>query len=172
MKKNNKKFRVISLFSGAGGMDLGFINAGFDIVWANDFFKEAVESYKKNISEDIVFPAVEFSVIYNGKVLHIITIFDDSDEEKVKTIQSFIYDDKSNKAKYDNLNLNAFTEGKYLEILKEIGLNVVMIAHQKESLSSSQTRTHDVKSLGDEKFDELVFLDYFESFEFKSKNQP
>lgn len=55
MKKNNKKFRVISLFSGAGGMDLGFINAGFDIVWANDFFKEAVESYKKNISEDIVF---------------------------------------------------------------------------------------------------------------------
>ena len=55
MKKNNKKFRVISLFSGAGGMDLGFINAGFDIVWANNFFKEAVESYKKNISEDIVF---------------------------------------------------------------------------------------------------------------------
>lgn len=55
MKKNNKKFRVISLFSGAGGMDLGFINAGFDIVWANDFFKEAVESYKKNISENIVF---------------------------------------------------------------------------------------------------------------------
>ena len=55
MKKNNKKFRVISLFSGAGGMDLGFISAGFDIVWANDFFKEAVESYKKNINEDIVF---------------------------------------------------------------------------------------------------------------------
>jgi DNA (cytosine-5)-methyltransferase 1 len=55
MKKNSKKFRVISLFSGAGGMDLGFINAGFDIVWANDFFKEAVESYKKNINEDIVF---------------------------------------------------------------------------------------------------------------------
>lgn len=55
MKKSNKKFRVISLFSGAGGMDLGFINAGFDIVWANDFFKEAVESYKKNINEDIVF---------------------------------------------------------------------------------------------------------------------
>ena len=55
MKKSNTKFRVISLFSGAGGMDLGFINAGFDIVWANDFFKEAVESYKKNINEDIVF---------------------------------------------------------------------------------------------------------------------
>ena len=45
---------VISLFSGAGGMDLGFIQAGFDIIWANDFFKEAVDSYKKNIG-DIVF---------------------------------------------------------------------------------------------------------------------
>ena len=52
---NSKKFRVISLFSGAGGMDLGFINAGFEIVWANDFFKEAVESYKKNVDDRIVF---------------------------------------------------------------------------------------------------------------------
>lgn len=51
----NKKYRVISLFSGAGGMDLGFINAGFDIVWANDFFKEAVESYKKNVDDRIVY---------------------------------------------------------------------------------------------------------------------
>lgn len=49
------KFRVVSLFSGAGGMDLGFENAGFDIVWANDFFKEAVESYKKNVSKNVVY---------------------------------------------------------------------------------------------------------------------
>ncbi len=49
------KYRVVSLFSGAGGMDLGFINAGFEIVWANDFFKEAVESYKKNVDDRIVY---------------------------------------------------------------------------------------------------------------------
>lgn len=48
-------FRVVSLFSGAGGMDLGFEKAGFDIVWANDFFKEAVESYKKNVSPNVVY---------------------------------------------------------------------------------------------------------------------
>ncbi len=53
--KKTKRFRAISLFSGAGGMDLGFINAGFEIVWANDFFKEAVESYKKNVDERIVY---------------------------------------------------------------------------------------------------------------------
>lgn len=50
-----KKYKVISLFSGAGGMDLGFINSGFEIVWANDFFKEAYESYKLNIGDHIVY---------------------------------------------------------------------------------------------------------------------
>lgn len=50
----NKKLKVISLFAGAGGMDIGFINAGFDIVWANDFNADAVNTYKKNIGEHIV----------------------------------------------------------------------------------------------------------------------
>ncbi|MBP7740967.1 DNA cytosine methyltransferase [Candidatus Woesebacteria bacterium] len=55
MKSINKIPTVVSLFSGCGGLDLGFINAGFNIVWANDFFPEAVETYKKNISDHIVF---------------------------------------------------------------------------------------------------------------------
>ena len=50
----SKKHTVAGLFSGCGGLDLGFINAGFDVVWANDFFKEAVETYKKNIGNHIV----------------------------------------------------------------------------------------------------------------------
>ena len=43
----NKKYKVAGLFLGCGGLDLGFMNAGFEVVWANDFFKEAVETYKK-----------------------------------------------------------------------------------------------------------------------------
>ncbi len=42
--------RLISLFSGAGGLDLGFRNAGFDIVWANEFDKAICETYRKNHS--------------------------------------------------------------------------------------------------------------------------
>src|SRR5690554_4706524 len=53
------KYRVVSLFSGAGGMDLGFINKGFEMVWANDFLKEAVETYKKNIGNHIVFGDIQ-----------------------------------------------------------------------------------------------------------------
>ena len=45
---------VVSLFSGCGGMDLGFKKAGFDILWANDFFKDAVTTYRKNIGNHIV----------------------------------------------------------------------------------------------------------------------
>ena len=51
---DSKKNTVAGLFSGCGGLDLGFIQAGFEVVWANDFFKEAVETYKKNIGKHIV----------------------------------------------------------------------------------------------------------------------
>lgn len=39
---------VVSLFSGLGGLDLGFERAGFRIIWANDCNKDAVSSYQKN----------------------------------------------------------------------------------------------------------------------------
>ena len=40
--------RVCSLFSGIGGIDLGFIQAGFDIVWANEIEKYAADTYCHN----------------------------------------------------------------------------------------------------------------------------
>ena len=45
---------VVSLFSGAGGMDLGFQKAGFEIIWANDFDKDSVATYKNNFGNHIV----------------------------------------------------------------------------------------------------------------------
>lgn len=45
---------VVSLFAGCGGLDLGFINAGYKVIWANDFFPDAVKTYKKNIGNHIV----------------------------------------------------------------------------------------------------------------------
>jgi DNA (cytosine-5)-methyltransferase 1 len=54
MKKNKQKPTVVSLFSGCGGLDLGFIHAGFEVLWANDFLPSAVETYKENIGDHIV----------------------------------------------------------------------------------------------------------------------
>ncbi|MHB8779637.1 MAG: DNA cytosine methyltransferase, partial [Anaerolineales bacterium] len=56
---------VVSLFSGCGGMDLGFSGGfeflgkhypktPFDIIWANDLNSAACRTYKKNIGEHIV----------------------------------------------------------------------------------------------------------------------
>jgi len=45
---------VVSLFSGAGGLDLGFKMAGHDIVWANDLYGDAVATYRENLGEHIV----------------------------------------------------------------------------------------------------------------------
>ena len=46
--------RVVSLFSGIGGLDKGFTKAGYDVIWANDFDKYAVETYRANYSNKIV----------------------------------------------------------------------------------------------------------------------
>lgn len=43
--------KLVSLFSGCGGMDLGFRNAGFNIIWANDFDADAQAVYSLNLGK-------------------------------------------------------------------------------------------------------------------------
>lgn len=40
--------KIISLFSGAGGLDLGFERAGFEVVFANEYDKHIWTTYRKN----------------------------------------------------------------------------------------------------------------------------
>ncbi len=40
--------KIIGLFSGAGGLDLGFSNAGFELIWANEYDSTIWKTYKKN----------------------------------------------------------------------------------------------------------------------------
>lgn len=46
--KRSQNMNVISLFAGAGGLDLGFERAGFDIPIANEFDKKIWDTYKIN----------------------------------------------------------------------------------------------------------------------------
>ena len=46
--------KVVSFFSGIGGLDKGFVDAGYDVIWANDFDKYAVQTYEANYDNKIV----------------------------------------------------------------------------------------------------------------------
>ena len=51
-KQNSPK--VVSLFSGCGGLDLGFHLEGYNTIWANDFNHFACETFRKNFGDVIV----------------------------------------------------------------------------------------------------------------------
>ena len=62
--RNQKKYSVVSMFSGCGGMDLGFRGGfeifgvrypklPFEIIWANDLNEAACRTYKRNLGEAI-----------------------------------------------------------------------------------------------------------------------
>lgn len=51
--------KVVSLFSGCGGLDLGFVKSGFQVVWANDIFADAVATYRQNLGSHIVDPPID-----------------------------------------------------------------------------------------------------------------
>ena len=65
MKRTIKKIKVVSLFAGCGGGDLGVVGdfkflgknhskLGFEVVWANEIDPVAVKTYRKNIGDHIV----------------------------------------------------------------------------------------------------------------------
>jgi len=118
-----------------------------------------------------VFPAVEFTVVFSNdpsKPVHIVCVFNDTNDTKVQNIETVLeFDNKTQRPKYDNTD--AFSENRFIEILNKIDLDVVCIAHQKNTLTSSKPTQNDANTLGTDKFNEFLFAEYFEAFEFKNR---
>ena len=153
---------AISLFSGAGGMDVGFKAAGFDIIWANDNDKNACETYRSNhknpikcgnIEEyydelkrlgkvDLVFggpPCQGFSVA--GKM--------DPNDERSKLIWSFLNVVKivqpeifvmENVKALGQLAKWSSVRSKFLEISNELGYNCEFTILNSSEFNTPQAR--------------------------------
>lgn len=143
----------------------------------HDFFSysmyKAFKNYEGKGSIKKILPGVEFSLgIPNEqneiKPVHVIAIFDDSDDEKLKRIETDVLKLKDKKVQYDLPKMCLFSEAKLIEILKSIGLDVVLIAHQKNSVSSDSKTKNDLNTIGEKKFNEFLTSEVFESLEFKS----
>lgn len=50
----SSKPTIASLFTGLGGLDLGFEKSGYSVSWSNDLMKSAVTCYKQNFGRDMV----------------------------------------------------------------------------------------------------------------------
>lgn len=135
-----------------------------------NMYKALKEYETKDHSIIKVFPGVEFSVEFEGDagnvVVHVIAIFDDSDDTKVIEIER-ILKGTDGKPLYD-CDM-AFSEEKFLSILRDINLDTILIAHQKGTLTSKVSKKSDANTVGEEKFQEFLYTDFFEAFEFKNK---
>ena len=82
-----------------------------------------------------VLPGVEFSVCFVAEgqesVIHVVTIFSDEDDEKIQRIESIL---KENPPTYNQ----AYKEEDFLSLLRKFDVNTILIAHQKNSLSSTE----------------------------------
>jgi DNA (cytosine-5)-methyltransferase 1 len=106
----NKTHNFIDLFSGAGGMSLGFENAGFKCVGSIDVFEAACKTHELNFPDSVtvhqditkVSPE-EFHKLINYKDVNIIIggppcpTFSTIGHAKIQSLGKNVYDDKRNK---------------------------------------------------------------------------
>lgn len=119
-----------------------------------------------------VLPGIEFSVSIRagGKkptVVHIVAIFDDRHPDLIDGIAEVVCDENG-KPRYDDLNIGAFTEDGFTKVLRDIGLNAVLIGHEK---SAGQEAKRDVSSLGANCASEVILTEFVDAVEIRNKRR-
>lgn len=67
--KEKYKPTIVSIFSGCGGLDLGFHEEGYQTIWANDFDEAAVESFRANFGNVITLKDITKINPYTDKTI-------------------------------------------------------------------------------------------------------
>ena len=164
--KNNTKENLPLLVGKLNDNEVNICAITDHDVFSYELYSELKKAEIEDNTIKKVLPGVEFSVQFSLdnsiSPIHIIAIFSDLDDEKVKKIAEIL--DINNPS-----TGGAYSEEEFLSILREIDIDTILIAHHKNSLSSQKPRKNDANSLGNAKFLEFVYTDYFEAFEFKNK---
>ena len=127
------KYKVVDLFSGAGGFLLGFEKAGFDIVLSTDFDDYCAEVHRVN-RPNINFQQADIRLLTNEKIIELL----DGNEIDVliggppcqgfSTIGNRVSSDLERRTKYDSRN-DLFKE--YIRILKCIKPKLFLMENVK-----------------------------------------
>ena len=101
---SKKKYNAISLFSGAGGMDVGFEQAGINVIFANEIDKNAAQTFAANhkntklVVDDInnIFPMLKdycgADIVFGGPPCQGFSVIGKMDPEDIRSqlIWSFL----------------------------------------------------------------------------------
>lgn len=132
----------------------------------NRFSYELYDLLKKkiNASNSILkhnLPGIEFDVeLEIGKPkCHIIAIFDDSDDDKVKKIEEKMFEIKKLSKSDEYYSLDEFER-----VLKNIGINVILIVHQRQGLNNNSGNTNSLSNAtsNPSEFIKVGFIDCLE----------
>lgn len=138
----------------------------FSITDHNRFDYNLYQKLKERIKDSIIvkhiLPGIEFDVQFESELekCHIITIFDDSDEDKLSKIWVNI-----EKIKILNNKEDYYTLKEFEDILREINLKTCLIVHQKQGFEGSKGKT---QSLSESTSDPSYFMKigYIDSLEY------
>lgn len=164
--KNNTLDNIPLLIKKLNDQNVNICSITDHDTFSYDFYVALKQAESEKNSIQKVLPGVEFSVCFfdgdRESVIHVVTIFSDEDEKKIQAIEELL---RKNPPTYKL----AYKEEDFLDLLRRININTILIAHQKNTLTSTKARKNDANTLGEFKFLEFVYTDYFEAFEFKNR---
>ena len=112
------------------------------------------ENYSTSIKK--VLPGIELDLNFNGTIVHTICIFNDEEKNHAEKIEE-------NFSVKDNYSLSDLGN-----MLANIGLDVVLIAHQKTDYKSINQNNTNLSCVGLEYFYRIIDIEYFDSLEVQS----
>lgn len=162
--ENSDKEHIETLISKLKDNDITL----FSITDHNRFDYELYNNIKQKLAESeedkkrYNLPGVEFDVILEEKKpkCHIIAIFNDKHEDKVKEIENKIFSIR----KLSNAS-DSYTIQEFEQILKKIGIEVILIVHQKQALDNNFGNTDSLSNATDNPY-QFIEVGYIDSLEY------